>query len=196
MSSTNQLKLVTLVGVGALGSHVAYALRNEARLKVIDFDRVEQKNVLSQFHGKGSVGSNKTNSMKQSMAFLFNVKIEGVPHKLAQDNVEQLLSGSDLVIDCLDNAASRRIVQNFCKGGSIPCLHGALAAGGVFGRAVWTEQFVIDSEAGAGAATCEDGEFLPFICLVSSCLATSAQEFLKNGRKIGFQIHPQGMLSI
>lgn len=190
------MKKVTIVGVGALGSHVALALRNEAALKVVDFDRVEQKNVLSQFHGRSGVGTNKTNSLKQTMSFLFGTKVEGVPHRLVADNARQLLGGADLVIDCLDNGASRRVVQDFCRGGSVPCLHGALAAGGTFGRAVWTEQFVIDDEAGAGAATCEDGEFLPFICLVSAFVARAAQAFLKDGRKVGFQVHPQGVIPL
>jgi len=190
------MKKVTIVGVGALGSHVAYALRNEAHLKVIDFDKVEQKNTLSQFHGKAGVGANKTNSMKQAFAFLYGIKLDTVPHRLTEDNVHQLLDGSDLVIDCLDNEASRKIVQNHCRAGSIPCLHGALALGGTFGRSVWNEQFVIDKEDGPGQATCEDGAFLPFILLVSSFIARSAQEFLKNNKKIGYQIHPNGVICI
>jgi len=189
-------KLVTIVGVGALGSHVALALRNEARLKVIDFDRVEQKNLLSQFHGKSGVGTNKTNSLKQTMSFLFGTKVEAVPHKLVPGNAPQLLGGADLVIDCLDNGAGRRAVQDLVRAGSVPCLHGALAAGGTFGRSVWDEQFVIDDEAGAGAATCEDGEFLPFIVLVSAYVARSAQSFLKDGRRVGFQVHPNGVIPI
>jgi predicted ThiF/HesA family dinucleotide-utilizing enzyme len=189
------MKKVTIVGVGALGSHVAYALRNEAFLKVIDFDKVEQKNVLSQFHGKAGVGANKTNSMVQTFAFLYGVKLDAVPHRLVQNNVAQLLGGSDLVIDCLDNATSRQIVQDFCRKQSIPCLHGALALGGTFGRSIWTEQFVIDKE-GVGVATCEDGEFLPFIMLVSSAIAMSAQSFLKEGRKVGFQIARNSIISV
>lgn len=190
------MKKVTIVGVGALGSHVAYALRNEAHLKVIDFDKVEQKNTLSQFHGKAGVGANKTNSMKQAFAFLYGTKIDAIPHRLTPDNVTQLLGGSDLVIDCLDNAASRQIVQNFCRTESIPCLHGALAIGGEFGRSVWTEQFVIDKEDSTGAATCEDGAFLPFIMIVSSLIARSAQSFLRDGKKTGFQVHPNGVINI
>ena len=51
--AVRRVKAVIVVGVGALGSHVVQLLRNaDATIRVIDFDKVEQKNVASQFHGK------------------------------------------------------------------------------------------------------------------------------------------------
>lgn len=187
------MKNILIVGIGALGSHVAQFLRNsDASIRVVDFDRVENKNVLSQFHGKPNVGKSKVESLKQTMQFLFGVKLATIPHKLTQDNDAQVLAGVDLILDCLDNGQARRIVQGFARRSKTPCLHGALAADGDFGRVIWDEDFRIDDETGAGAATCEDGEHLPFIALTSSYLAYSAQQFLKNGRKMGFSISPAG----
>jgi molybdopterin/thiamine biosynthesis adenylyltransferase len=188
---------ITVVGVGALGSHLVQFLRNEtAAVKVIDFDRVEGRNVASQFHGKPHVGKLKVESLKQTMQFLYGARIETVPHKVVANNVEAVLWGSDLVIDCLDNGEARRIVQGFIRSASIPCLHGALAPDGGFGRVVWDEQFIIDDEASAGAKTCENGEFLPFITLVSAYLARATQVFLQTGKKIGFSISPSGTICI
>lgn len=186
------MKRVTIVGVGALGSHVALLLRNEAALKVVDFDRIESKNVLAQFHSKTSIGKNKASALQQTISFLFGLKTEAVPHKLTSDNAEQLLGGTELIVDCLDNAAARKVVQDYARRTSTPCLHGALAADGGFGRVVWDDRFVIDGEAGAGAATCEGGEHLPFIAIVSAYIARSAQMYLKSGKKIGFEINPIG----
>lgn len=186
-----KMKNVTIIGVGALGSHVVQFLRNEASLKVIDFDRVEQKNVLSQFHGKPGVGKAKTEALKQAMQFLFALKIEPLGVKLTKDNDTQLLSGSDLLIDCLDNGASRRVVQAFARRTNTPCLHGALDAAGTFGRVIWDENFQIDDEAGTGAATCEDGAHLPFIVSVSAHIALAAQDFLAKATKVGYSI-PRG----
>lgn len=189
------VKRVTIVGVGALGSHLALALRNEAELRVIDFDRVEQKNVLAQFHGKPSVGKNKAEALKQSLQLLFGLKLEAVPHRLTADNARELLGG-DLVIDCLDNAASRALVQAEVRRRALPCLHGALAADGQFGRVAWDETFAIDEAAtGGGVATCEGGEHLPFIGVVSAYLARAAQVFLREGRRVGYQIHPGGTVA-
>lgn len=186
------MKTIVIVGVGALGSHVVQFLRNEAALRIVDFDRVEQKNVLSQFHGKPNVGKSKIQSVQGTMQLLFGLKVDGVPHKLVADNASQVLGKADLVIDCLDNGASRRVVQGFAREMKVPCLHGALAADGSFGRAIWDEVFVIDDESGAGAATCEDGGQLPFIALTAACIAKSAQEFLQKGTKVGFSIHAGG----
>lgn len=190
------MKTVTIVGVGALGSHVVPLARGfGVQLRVIDFDRVEQKNTQSQFHGKSSVGKPKVLSVQQTMQFLWGLKVETVPHKLIADNVKQLLGGSELVIDCLDNGAARRLVQDFVRKEKLACLHGALAADGSFGRVVWDEQFKIDDESAGGAATCEDGRHLPFISVVSSYIAYAAQGFLANGKKTGFQVSTAGVFS-
>lgn len=185
------MKHVVVVGVGALGSHVVPLLRNAAQLKVVDFDRVEQKNTLSQFHARNSVGKNKTQALQQAVNFLWGVKVNTVPHKLTADNAEQILGGADLVLDCLDNGGGRRVIQSFVRENKIPCLHGALAADGAFGQVIWDDDFNIDDDA-EGGATCEDGEHLPFINLVSSYMARAAQEYLQSEKQMGYQIFPKG----
>jgi len=189
------MKKIVLIGAGALGSHFALFARNiPAALTVVDFDRIESKNVTSQFCGKTSSGKNKAAALPQTMAFLFGTKVTGVPHRLSPDNDDAILKGADLVVDCVDNAATRRLIQAYAVRTGTPTLHGALAAGGQYGRVVWSEHFQIDSEDGAGAATCEDGEFLPFIGLVSAYLAQAAQRFIKDGKKIGFEVSPAGTI--
>jgi len=190
------MKRVTLVGVGALGSHAAQFLRNAATLRVVDFDRVEQKNVLSQFHARSSAGKSKVVGLKQSLQFLFAISVEAIPHKLVVDNACEILGGADLLVDCLDNRASREVVQSFARERSVPCVHGALAPDGAFGRVVWDEQFAIDGEPAEGAATCEDGAHLPFIGMVAATLARSVQEFLLTGEKLNFAVHARSAATL
>ena len=188
------MSLIIILGVGALGSHVVQFLRNfDATIRVVDFDRIERKNVASQFHSKTGVGKGKVQSLAQTMSFLFGVKIETIPHKLVEDNVAKLLGDANLIIECFDNGASRRLVQGFVREHGIPCLHGAVDGEGSFGRAIWDEHFIVDDEDG-GAATCEDGENLPFIGVVSSIIARTAQVFLTTGAKHGFSISPNGVI--
>lgn len=188
--------MIVIVGVGALGSHLVQFIRNEkVIIKVIDFDRVEQPNVMSQFHGKPGVGKNKVEALRQAMDFMFKRPLTGVSHKLVATNIDVLLKGATLVVDCLDNGASRKLVQDYVRAHAVPCLHGALAPGGEFGRSIWDEQFVIDSE-GAGAATCEDGGFLPFIALTAAYMARSVQLFLQDKKKVGFSISPAGAVPV
>lgn len=195
------MKTVVIVGAGALGSHVAQFLRSEdVQLRVIDFDRTEPKNTLSQFHSKAGVSKLKVETLKQTMQFLWGVKIETISNKLVQNNAQALLSNADLIIDCLDNGESRRVVQAYARqdtlGRSKPCLHGALAADGAFGRVCWDQHFKIDDESTVGAPTCEDGQFLPFIAIVSSYIAYAAQTFLRTSKQIGFQVSPAGAIVV
>lgn len=183
------MKKIVIIGVGALGSHVAQFLRNVADLRLVDYDHVEQKNVLSQFHSKPSVGKSKVNSLQQTMNFLFGIKPTANNNKLIKENAKQLLGNVDLIIDCLDNAEARKIVQEFARESKIPCLHGGLAANGAFGISFWDENYKVEENA-EGAATCENGDHLPFIALVSAFISRSAQEFIINNKKFGYMISP------
>jgi len=182
------MKKVTIVGAGALGSHLVMLLRNHADMKVVDFDRIETKNTMSQLHGKSTVGKNKAKSLQQTMLFLFGTRLEAVPHRLEPSNVKELLEGSDLVVDCVDDGPTRRVIQAFCVERGIACLHGALSAAGAdFGQARWTEEFTAHDRT-EGAPTCEDGEHLPYIAKASAQLAIAAQDFLRDGSKRGFLV--------
>jgi molybdopterin-synthase adenylyltransferase len=184
-------KRITVVGAGALGSHLVMFMRNmDCSITVIDMDRVEQKNTQSQFHPKNTVRKNKVQALQQTMQFLWGIKVDTIPHKLVEDNQNQLLAGADLIVDCLDNGDARRLVQRYVRANKVPCVHGALAADGNFGLVKWDDTFTIDDEPESGAATCEAGEHLPFISIVSGILARSVQEFLFSGTSINFLIYP------
>jgi molybdopterin/thiamine biosynthesis adenylyltransferase len=191
--------MITIVGLGALGSHVALFLRNEDKMKLIDFDKVEQKNILAQFHSKMGLGRNKALALNQAMLGLFGLMNDGFAAKLAKDNRDVILGGSvgsdlpKLLLDCTDNAEARRLIQDYAKKHKVPCLHGALSADGTFARVIWTEHFVLDEEGTEGEATCIDGEHLPFFAMAASVMSVEAQRFLKTGKKCSFQLTPSGL---
>lgn len=193
----SQDKLV-IVGVGALGSHVVMALRNmdKYEIKIIDFDHVEQKNTQAQFHTKMGLRKNKAKALQMALRAMFNVFVEAIPHKLADNNAEALLGGAALVIDCTDNIAARRVISTYVRANDIPCLHGALSADGTFARVIWNDRFKPDAEGEDGQATCEDGEALPFFFMASAVVATTAQTFLNTGKQHSFQITPGGLTRI
>lgn len=188
-------KVIVIVGAGALGSHVAMLLRNvKENLKVVDFDRVEQKNIQAQFHTKMGLSMNKAAALGRALQGMFGVQISTIPHKLTKDNVASIMDGARLVIDCTDNIAARKVIQDYCRR-RIPCLHGALSADGTFGQVIWSDhRFVPDPEGKDGAPTCEDGEHLPFFVLVASHMALAAQSFLEKGKKYSLQVSPMGII--
>jgi molybdopterin/thiamine biosynthesis adenylyltransferase len=190
-------KTVVIVGVGALGSHVLLNARNwDTRFKVIDFDRVEQKNTQAQMHTRMSLRRNKAQAVQQSMQGMFGLKVDAVPHKLTSENAKQLLQGADLIIDCTDNIAAREVIQTASAEYDIPTLHGSLSAAGDFARIMWTEHFTPDSEGAEGAATCEDGVALPFFALAAAHVAQEAQRFLTEGTRRSLQISPTSVLRL
>lgn len=188
--------MITLVGNGALGSHTLLFLRNvKLPLRVIDFDGVESKNVMAQMHTNMSLGQNKAVASQRAMQGMFGKKIEAIPHKLDGVNAKTLLASSKLVVDCTDNIAARKIIQEAAKTYEFPCLHASVSADGTFARILWTEHFVPDQET-PGVATCEDGAALPFFGLVGAHVAHEALEFLKSGSKRSFQLTPTSLLRL
>lgn len=183
---------VVLIGVGALGSNLLFCARSIEGLEwvLVDMDRVEFKNTQAQFHTVQSIGKNKAEAMKRTAFALFKLRVEAKPVELKANNIEQLLFGADLVIDCLDNAYTRKLVKHWTERTGTPCLHGGLAEDGEFGLVRWDEQFVVDEETAAGQATCEAGEHTPFIMLVSSVMAVALQEFVLNGSRLNFNAAP------
>lgn len=191
------MKKVTVVGVGALGSQFIQMARNfDVLWKVIDFDRVEQKNIMSQFHSKMVSGRNKAQAISTSMQGLFGVRVEPCSHRLEESNADVLLSGSSLIVDCVDNGATRVLIKQWAEANDVPCLHGALSADGQLGRVVWSEDFNVDYEDVEGQPTCDGGEFLPFIGLTACALAMRAQSFLETGSRAGFQCFANGVRSL
>jgi molybdopterin/thiamine biosynthesis adenylyltransferase len=189
-------KLVTIVGVGALGSHLTLFARNwDCSLRLIDFDKVEQRNLLAQFHGKMGLRRNKALSLQQSLRGLFGINLKIIPHELLDSNTDKLLGGSSLVIDCTDRIKSREIIQKYVRANGIPCLHGALSTDS-FARIVWDECFVADEEGEAGQPTCEGGEQLPFFAFVASQVAIIAQKFLISGERYSVQITPDKIIRL
>src|SRR5205807_122077 len=89
---------VAFCGVGALGSTAVMLCRNlPAELVLIDFDRVESKNLQSQAFVKQSVGKNKAESLKLQLANFYGIKAEAFGVRLAEGNVEALCGKADLI---------------------------------------------------------------------------------------------------
>lgn len=186
---------IVIVGVGALGSHLVQSIRNLGEVKVVDPDRVESKNELSQFHGRPGRDKLKVQALSAVMSQLWGVKLASASVRIVSDNVAAIVGKPDVAVDCMDNAEGRRTLQAYCGAAGIPLLHSAVSAGGDFGLVQWSPEFVPD-EAAAGAPTCENGNALPFLMLTSAVAAGSLQKFLASGQKNSWIITPAGVKKI
>ena len=190
------MKRIVFAGVGALGSNAVVLCRNLAvQLVLVDFDRVESKNCLSQAYVKPSVGKNKAEALKLQLSNFWGVKAESFGVRIGEDNVAALCGGADLVVDAFDNAKSRRLLSTWAKSAQKPLVHAAVSADGTFGIVRWDERFTPDEESVAGEATCEGGEHLPLIAVVSSTLARVIQDFVATGERHDAMVSLSGVVT-
>jgi molybdopterin/thiamine biosynthesis adenylyltransferase len=182
---------ILFCGAGALGSHAMFLARDlQHELAIVDFDRVEMKNLASQWFVKQMVGKNKATALKMQLHNFYGVSIQDYPVKLTQLNAETLLGGVDLIVDCLDNAEGRRVIQDFARSRKKACVHSGLAANGEFGTVRWDQHFVIDAEDAPGQPTCEGRGFLPIIARVASSLVASIDWYVRDARQVNWNVSP------
>ena len=136
---------ITICGAGALGSNLAMSLARAGfhNLKIIDRDRVEERNLSTQIFEFDDVGGQKASLVAHAIFRAVRVEVDAVAKDLVLDNVGKLLRGSDLVVDCFDNSVSREIVADYCKGYGIECLHVGLADG--YAEVIWNDDYRVPS---------------------------------------------------
>jgi len=109
---------VLCVGAGGLGSPALLylAAAGVGTLGVIDFDVVDESNLQRQIiHGQSDIGKLKAESARESIAEVnpyVNVQVH--TEALSNDNVMEIFSGYDLIVDGTDNFATRYMVNDAC----------------------------------------------------------------------------------
>jgi len=109
---------VLCVGAGGLGSPALLylAAAGVGTLGVIDFDVVDESNLQRQIiHGQSDIGRLKAESARDSVAEINPyVHVEVHTEALTTDNVMEIFSGYDLIVDGTDNFATRYMVNDAC----------------------------------------------------------------------------------
>jgi molybdopterin-synthase adenylyltransferase len=138
---------VTICGAGALGANITENLARSGfnLLRVIDRDRIEERNLSTQPYYRSDVGAFKAKILANNLYRAIGVKIESQTKELTTENVEQLLKESDLVIDAFDNSVARGAVKAYCDRVNLPCLHAGLA--GDYAEVIWNEVYRVPSDA-------------------------------------------------
>lgn len=136
---------IAICGGGALGANL---LENLARtgfqnLKIIDRDRIEERNLSTQPYYKSDIGAYKTKIMINNLYRALGIMVEGINQELTQNNINYLLNQSNLIIDTFDNSLSRSMVKDYCLTKNIPCLHLGLSAD--YSEIIWNNYYRIPS---------------------------------------------------
>jgi adenylyltransferase/sulfurtransferase len=122
---------VTIIGVGALGSFQAGALVRAGvrRLRMVDRDYIEPSNLQRQWlfdEQDAAEALPKTVAAARALTRIDSeAQVEPVVADLTPANAEELLGGSDLLLDGTDNFETRYLVNDFAISRGIPWIYGA-----------------------------------------------------------------------
>jgi len=121
---------VLLMGAGGLGSPAALylAAAGVGTLGIVDMDVVDLSNLQRQVvHTQDRAGMPKTESAKQAINALNpDVKVIPFQERLTSQNVREILSGFDLVVDGGDNFPTRYLLNDACVVLGKPNIHGSI----------------------------------------------------------------------
>ncbi len=136
---------ITICGAGALGANITENLARSgfSKLRVIDYDRIEERNLSTQPYYRSDIGAFKVKILTNSLYRALGIKIDGQSQKLIVENAGKLLGKSELVIDTFDNSISRSAVKNYCANYNISCLHVGLASD--YSEIIWNENYRVPS---------------------------------------------------
>lgn len=121
---------VLIIGVGGLGSPAAMylAAAGVGTLLINDFDRVDLTNLQRQIiHSTDDLETPKAESAFRTLSKLNpNISIELLAHKLDSYELKLAIEGSDAVLDCSDNFATRFLVNKTAVNSRKPLISGAV----------------------------------------------------------------------
>ena len=121
---------VLIIGAGGLGCPAAtyLAAAGVGDLTLVDDDRVDLSNLPRQvlFHTR-DVGEQKAplaaNALREMNP---EIQVTEVSRRLNNENVNELITGMDVIVDACDNFETRFIVNDAAAKKGIPVIHGAV----------------------------------------------------------------------
>jgi molybdopterin/thiamine biosynthesis adenylyltransferase len=121
---------VTIVGCGGLGGTVAETLARigVGKLTLIDGDAFEESNLNRQlFSTEASMNQSKAATAEKRLKRV-NATLAVTHHRinLDDDNALEMIDGSDVTADCLDNLPTRFTLQTASKTAGIPMVSAAV----------------------------------------------------------------------
>lgn len=121
---------VLLLGAGGLGSPAAMylAAAGVGTIGILDMDVVDASNLQRQIlHRTDQVGRRKVDSAAATIAGI-NPDVKVVTHdlRLGADNVLEIFSGYDVILDGTDNFPTRYLVNDASLLAGVPVVHGSI----------------------------------------------------------------------
>lgn len=177
---------VTVCGAGALGANIVESLARQgfAAIRVIDRDRIEERNLSTQPYYASDVGAFKAKILANALYRAVGIKLDARTDELTTANAVKLLKESSLVVDAFDNSLSRQAVKDYCASAHVECLHAGLAS--AYAEVIWNEKYRVPS------ATQDDVCDYPLarnlVTLTVAVACEAIVKFVASGEKPSFTI--------
>ncbi|MCJ7426575.1 MAG: HesA/MoeB/ThiF family protein [Dehalococcoidales bacterium] len=122
---------ILIIGMGGLGCVSATYLTaaGVGHITIVDFDTVELPDLNRQIlYWEEDVGKKKVDVAKRKLSRL-NSKVEITPifAEITEENVLSVIDGAQLVVDGLDNSATRLVVNSACVKQKIVYIYGGVS---------------------------------------------------------------------
>lgn len=121
---------VFIAGAGGLGSPVSIylAVAGIGNIRICDFDSPDWSNLNRQIlHNHNRIGTNKAISAKETLRELNpHINVIAFTDKINEENVEELIGNSDIIVDCMDNFPTRYLLNEISIKKRIPLVFGSI----------------------------------------------------------------------
>ena len=121
---------VLLLGAGGLGSPAALylAAAGVGTIGIVDMDEVDASNLQRQIlHNLERVGERKVESARKTLQGLNpDIKINTYDTRLSAENIMEIITGYDIIVDGADNFPSRYLLNDATVKLGIPVVHGSI----------------------------------------------------------------------
>jgi adenylyltransferase/sulfurtransferase len=128
---------VLVAGAGGLGSPAALCLAAAGigTIRIVDHDTVDLSNLNRQvLHQDADCGRPKVESATDTLIRLNpDITVEPVHETITDETIRSLADGTDVIVDAMDNLATRLVLNREALRRGIPLVHGAVR--GYFGQA-------------------------------------------------------------
>lgn len=179
---------ILICGIGAIGSNLVKNLvpdlKGEHYITILDMDKVEERNITpgTQFYFPDQVGLQKVEALQMNIYKMYEREIEIINMDIKQ----HIPVNQDLIIDCFDNFAARKYLQDIWAdtlGHDTDLLHVGFSDQFTF-AIEWAHNYKVPSDITSGMDICEMQGAGAFVTHVSSLASLVVEEFINNEKKI------------
>jgi len=121
---------VFLAGAGGLGCPIAVylAVAGVGTLEIVDKDTIELSNLNRQvLHWDEDIGKRKTESIQEKLRRINpDINVEATCIEINEGNFLEMIEGSDIIVDAMDNFPTRYLLNKAAVKLNIPLIHGGI----------------------------------------------------------------------